>query len=62
MSDTPLSASLGHPTTHSAPWARAIVDELRYRIDVPTLDRDLAATELELNDLGRLVPYTSAQP
>ncbi len=37
-----------------------IVDELRYRLDVNTLHRDLEATEFELNDIGRVKLRASA--
>ena len=37
-----------------------IVDELRYRLDVNTLHRDLEANELGLNDIGRVTLKTSA--
>ena len=34
--------------------ARAIVEEVRYRIDVNTLHRDANAGQLGLNDIGRI--------
>jgi sulfate adenylyltransferase large subunit len=40
--------------------ARIVVDELRYRLDVNTLHRDLEASELKLNDIGRVTLKTSA--
>ena len=45
---------------HTTRTARAIVDELRYRIDVNTLHRDEAADELGLNEIGRVRLRTSA--
>ena len=39
---------------HTARWARAMVRELDYRIDVNTLHRDESATELSLNEIGRV--------
>jgi bifunctional enzyme CysN/CysC len=39
---------------HTSRWARAMVRELDYRIDVNTLHRDDAATELALNEIGRV--------
>jgi bifunctional enzyme CysN/CysC len=59
MVDEPLrqGARLGiKQTTRNA---RVIVDELRYRLDVNTLHRDLEATELTLNDIGRVKLRTS---
>jgi sulfate adenylyltransferase large subunit len=60
MTDEPLrrGAKLGiKQTTRNA---RVIVDELRYRLDVNTLHRDQDATELGLNDIGRVNLRTSA--
>jgi bifunctional enzyme CysN/CysC len=39
---------------HTTRWARAMVRELSYRIDVNTLHRDETATELSLNEIGRV--------
>jgi bifunctional enzyme CysN/CysC len=39
---------------HTTRWARAMVRELDYRIDVNTLHRDEDATELSLNEIGRV--------
>ena len=39
---------------HTTRWARAMVKDLNYRIDVNTLHRDEAATELGLNEIGRV--------
>jgi bifunctional enzyme CysN/CysC len=39
---------------HTTRWARAMVKELSYRIDVNTLHRDETATELSLNEIGRV--------
>jgi bifunctional enzyme CysN/CysC len=39
---------------HTTRWARAMVRELSYRIDVNTLHRDEEATELSLNEIGRV--------
>ena len=39
---------------HTTRWARAMVRELDYRIDVNTLHRDESATELSLNEIGRV--------
>jgi bifunctional enzyme CysN/CysC len=40
---------------HTTRWARVIVRELEYRIDVNTLHRDEEAAELALNEIGRVV-------
>jgi len=39
---------------HTTRWARAIVKDLEYRIDVNTLHRDTTAGSLGLNDIGRV--------
>ncbi len=39
---------------HTTRWARAMVRELNYRVDVNTLHRDEEATELALNEIGRV--------
>src|SRR5690606_23885181 len=39
---------------HTTRWARAIVKGLQYRLDVNTLHRDEDATELVLNEIGRI--------
>jgi len=39
---------------HTTRWARAMVRALDYRIDVNTLHRDEGATELALNEIGRV--------
>ena len=39
---------------HTTNWARAMVKELRYRLDINSLHRDEAATELTLNEIGRI--------
>lgn len=39
---------------HTTRSARAMVKDLEYRLDVNTLHRDLGATELNLNDIGRI--------
>ncbi|HYO41962.1 MAG TPA: sulfate adenylyltransferase subunit CysN [Candidatus Limnocylindrales bacterium] len=39
---------------HTTRWARAMVKELSYRIDVNTLHRDETAESLSLNEIGRV--------
>ena len=46
---------------HTTRTARAVVRELRYRLDVNTLHRDEGAEELGLNDIGR-VRFRTTQP
>ncbi len=39
---------------HTTRWARTVVKDLQYRIDINTLHRDLEASELALNEIGRV--------
>jgi bifunctional enzyme CysN/CysC len=49
-----LTAGRKYAIKHTTRWARALVKELDYRIDVNTLHRDETATELSLNEIGRI--------
>jgi bifunctional enzyme CysN/CysC len=60
MTETPLRPGARLAIKHTTRTGRVIVDELRYRLDVNTLHRDLEATELGLNDIGRVTLRTSA--
>jgi bifunctional enzyme CysN/CysC len=46
---------------HTTRWARTIVKDLQYRLDVNTLHRDENAEELVLNEIGR-VSLRTTQP
>jgi sulfate adenylyltransferase large subunit len=46
---------------HTTRWARAMVKEFRYRLDINTLHRDPDATSLGLNEIGR-VRLRTTQP
>jgi bifunctional enzyme CysN/CysC len=59
MTDDPLQAGGRYALKHTTRGVRAVVDDLRYRIDVNTLHRDERATELGLNEIGRLHLRTS---
>ena len=54
MIDQPLRHSGRYAIKHTTRWARAMVAELSYRLDVNTLQRDVSATELGLNEIGRV--------
>ncbi len=60
MTDRPLRQGGRYVIKHTTRSAKAIVDELRYRIDVNTLHRDQVSTELVLNEIGRVRLRTSA--
>lgn len=44
---------------HTTRWARAMVKQLNYRLDVNTLHRDEAAESLSLNEIGRVTLRTT---
>ncbi len=46
---------------HTTRWARAMVKDLQYRLDINTLHRDEDSTELGLNEIGR-VKLRTTQP
>ncbi len=39
---------------HTSRWGKALVKELQYRLDINTLHRDESASELTLNEIGRV--------
>jgi bifunctional enzyme CysN/CysC len=53
-SDRPLTARSRLIVKHTTRTVKGIVDELLYRIDVNTLHRDESATQLGLNEIGRV--------
>jgi bifunctional enzyme CysN/CysC len=50
----PLTVGAKYAIKHTTRAARAVVRDLNYRLDVNTLHRDEAATELRLNEIGRV--------
>jgi sulfate adenylyltransferase subunit 1 len=60
MTDEPLRAGSRLAIKQTTRNARVVVDELRYRLDVNTLHRDLDGSELTLNDIGRVKLRTSS--
>jgi bifunctional enzyme CysN/CysC len=61
MADQPLVAGRKLAIKHTTRTARVLVKELKYRLDVNTLHRDESATQLGLNDIGR-IRLRSTQP
>jgi bifunctional enzyme CysN/CysC len=59
MADRQLEAGHRYLIKHTTRTARAIIDDVRYRIDVNTLHRDEAAVSLHLNEIGRVHLRTS---
>ncbi len=54
MAEEPVTAGGVYAIKHTTRSARAVVEEVRYRIDVNTLHRDEGAGNLGLNDIGRI--------
>jgi bifunctional enzyme CysN/CysC len=54
MSDDPVIAGALYAIKHTTRMARAVVEDVRYRIDVNSLHRDEHARQLGLNDIGRI--------
>ncbi|GGO61273.1 sulfate adenylyltransferase subunit 1 [Nonomuraea cavernae] len=52
--DRPLSPRMKLVVKHTTNTAKAVVGELRYRLDVNTLHRDEQADVLDLNEVGRI--------
>jgi bifunctional enzyme CysN/CysC len=50
----PLRPGVKYQIKHTTRWGRAMVKDLQYRLDVNTLHRDNEATELTLNEIGRI--------
>ena len=59
MHERPMRPGARLALKHTTRWARVIVDDLRYRIDVNTLHREETAPELGLNEIGRVALRTS---
>ena len=59
MTDKPLSARGKYALKHTTRWTRAIVTDLRYRLDINTGEQDPSATQLGLNGLGRIALRTT---
>ncbi|GAA4834564.1 hypothetical protein GCM10023221_09210 [Luteimicrobium xylanilyticum] len=49
----PLVPGKKYAIKHTTRWARAVVKQINYRVDVNTLHRDEEATALGLNEIGR---------
>jgi bifunctional enzyme CysN/CysC len=54
MNDRRLEAGGRYVIKHTTRSAKALIDEVRYRIDVNSLHRDEAAVSLGLNEIGRV--------
>ena len=54
MTEKPLQVGDFFALKHTTRWVRAVVRDVRYRLDVNTLHRDEASSSLGLNDVGRV--------
>ena len=61
MSEQPMRPGGRYVIHHTTRSAKAIIDKLEYRVDVNSLDRDPEATELGLNEIGRVHLRSSAR-
>jgi bifunctional enzyme CysN/CysC len=52
--ETSLRTGAKLAVKHTTRWGRTMVKDLQYRLDVNTLHRDEAATDLSLNEIGRV--------
>jgi bifunctional enzyme CysN/CysC len=50
----PLREGVKYQIKHTTKWGRAMVKDLQYRLNINTLHRDDGATELTLNEIGRI--------
>jgi bifunctional enzyme CysN/CysC len=55
-----LRTDVPYQLKHTTRWVPAEVEDLRYRLDVDTLHRDLEAETLEVNDIGRIRIHTNS--
>ena len=60
MVDRPLVAGARYTLKHTTRSVRAVVRDVRYRLDVNTIHRDETASDLGLNDIGRIALRTTA--
>jgi bifunctional enzyme CysN/CysC len=54
-----LTAGKKYAIKHTTRWGRTLIRDIRYRININTLHRDEAATQLGLNDIGRVTLRTT---
>jgi bifunctional enzyme CysN/CysC len=54
LTDRPLQPGAKYALKHTTRWCRAVVRDLRYRLDVNSLHRDEEATGLTMNEIGRV--------
>jgi bifunctional enzyme CysN/CysC len=60
MTEAPLTPGRKLALKHTTRGVRALVKQLHYQLDVNTLHRNEAATQLGLNEIGRIVLRTTS--
>jgi bifunctional enzyme CysN/CysC len=60
MSDQPMRAGAKLTIKHTSRVGRAVVRELRYRLEANSPHRDVAADQLQLSDIGGSPPGSTA--
>jgi bifunctional enzyme CysN/CysC len=60
LTEQPLSVGARYDIQHTTRAARAVVRDMRYRMDVNTLHRDDSSTQLGLNEMGRVTLRTTS--
>ncbi len=60
MSDqSALQPGRKYSIKHTTRWGRAMIKDLQYRLDINTLHRDSSASQLSLNEIGRVTLRTT---
>ena len=60
MAESPMQPGAKLWLKHTTRWTRALVRDLHYRLNINTLHPERDATELGLNDIGRIDLRTTA--
>lgn len=59
MAETPMSARKKYSLKHTTRDARCMITDLKYRLNISSLHRETDATELKLNEIGRVSMRTT---
>lgn len=59
FNEKPLQPKGKYTIQHTTQSARCAIKEVRYRLDINTLHRDLENTQIKMNDIGRVVIRTT---
>ncbi len=59
FNEKPLQSRGKYTILHTTKSARCMIKEIRYRLDINTLHRDLENMEIRMNDIGRIVIRTT---